>query len=494
MMKKKLILFVSILVGCAFVLLVGLQMYWIQTAITLKDTEFRRVSNEAVMQVVHQLERIDMARQLENYNRRNEMHHVLDSVNLFFHRYLEGYDTLADGSPQLSLSELAQSGPVLEKNSRVAGKFLNRQSAILGEMMEDIMASRAPRPVEVIFGQEIIDSLLQVEFASRGIATDYEFGVYSHLRDTMVIKRTGNWNAQLLEEGRYFRLFPGDLFRAPDYLVLYFPYQRDFVVHRMSGLLLTSVLLILVIIASFVYVLITVFRERKLSKLKNDFINNMTHEFKTPISTVSLACEALVDKDVQKSEALYDTYINIIGEENKRLGSMAEKILQTAIMEKGQIELKLELFDLHEVIVDAVKKSRMQVEIKDGTIQTVLNAQQSMVMADRTHITNVVMNLLENANKYTPRKPEITIVTESHVKGVVFYVQDNGIGIRRADQRKIFDKLYRVPTGDIHDVKGFGLGLSYVKFIIEQHGGKVSLESEPGRGSKFRVFLPVEIK
>jgi two-component system, OmpR family, phosphate regulon sensor histidine kinase PhoR len=216
----------------------------------------------------------------------------------------------------------------------------------------------------------------------------------------------------------------------------------------------------------------------------------MTHEFKTPISTVSLACEVLNDPDVSKTDELVHSYIDIISQENKRLGVLAEKILQTAILEKGQLNLRKENTDLHSVISDVIRKISIQIEIRDGNITTDFRATNPLIMADKVHITNVINNLLDNANKYTPKKPVIVVSTADHENGILLSIRDNGIGISKANQKKIFDKLYRVPTGDVHNVKGFGLGLSYVKFIVDKHGGEVSVDSEPGRGSTFRVWLP----
>jgi two-component system phosphate regulon sensor histidine kinase PhoR len=180
----------------------------------------------------------------------------------------------------------------------------------------------------------------------------------------------------------------------------------------------------------------------------------------------------------------------MISEENRRLGVMAEKILQTAILEKGQLRMKLEPVDIHQVITDAIAKIKLQVEAKDGELLTSLQAANPVVNVDRLHITNVVFNLLDNANKYSPQMPVIKVTTENNELGVVISVRDNGIGINKTNQKKVFDKLYRVPTGNVHDVKGFGLGLSYVKTIITKHNGTISLESEPKKGSTFSIFLP----
>ncbi|MDZ7776579.1 MAG: ATP-binding protein [Bacteroidales bacterium] len=226
-------------------------------------------------------------------------------------------------------------------------------------------------------------------------------------------------------------------------------------------MLSVSLLLLVLIFLSFIFSVKTIIKQRKLSESKNDFINNMTHEFKTPISTVSLACEALTDKDIKKSEELYSSYIKVISEENKRLGALAEKILQTAIIEKGDLKLKQDAIDIHQVIDEAININRMQVGIKDGVIKKDLKATQTTIEADHDHLLNVLLlnNLLDNANKYSPKKPVITIATQNTLKEVIISVKDNGVGISKSDQKKIFEKLYRVHTGNLHDVKGFGSGV-----------------------------------
>jgi two-component system phosphate regulon sensor histidine kinase PhoR len=276
----------------------------------------------------------------------------------------------------------------------------------------------------------------------------------------------------------------------PDFLLLHFPTEREYLIGQVWPLVTISIVLIIIIILSFIYTLIIFFRQGKLSELKTDFINNMTHEFKTPVSTISLACEALNDKDIQKSDELYRSYISIISEENRRLGVMAERILQSARLEKGELILNLEPVDLHEVLSEVIRNIGIQVEIKDGQIIKDFKAVNPLLMADRMHLVNVVQNLLDNANMYTPARPLITVATRDASGGIHFSVQDNGIGISKADQKKIFEKLYRVPEGNIHNFKGFGLGLSYVKTVVEKHGGAIRVESELKKGTKFEIFLP----
>ncbi|MDP4290817.1 MAG: HAMP domain-containing sensor histidine kinase, partial [Bacteroidota bacterium] len=367
---------------------------------------------------------------------------------------------------------------------------LLKQSTLLSEVFLDLFKSRYPEQIEKRINTRLLDSLLSNEFRNRGINTPFEFGIWSVDRKQMIIERTGLYSKELKTKGYRFNLYPNTSFSSTNYLMVYFPNQTKYVLLKLSWMLSVSIILIVLLFFSFSYTIATILRQKKLSVMKNDFINNMTHEFKTPISTISLACEALADKEFQKSEELSSSYINIVSEENKRLGQMAEKILQSAIIEKGELKPRREKIDIHKVISDVIRNIGIQVEIRDGSLTSNLKAQESVILADKVHLTNIIYNLLDNANKYTPKKPQIVVTTENVKGGIVITIEDNGIGISKAHQKKIFEKLYRVPTGDIHDVKGFGLGLSYVKFMVEKHGGKISVESELGKGTKFKIFIP----
>ncbi|MDD4602567.1 MAG: HAMP domain-containing sensor histidine kinase [Bacteroidales bacterium] len=339
-----------------------------------------------------------------------------------------------------------------------------------------------------------LDSLISLVLNMRGIDTRYEFGIYKPEGSQFLLEKSTNYQNELIQKGYAFPLFPNDIYTSPEYLCIYFPLERQFLLTELWGMLLISIILIIIIVYSFSYTITTIFRQKRLSEMKNDFINNMTHEFKTPISTISLACEALEDKDLRGSGEFLDSYLSMIREENRRLAGMAEKILQTAVIDKGQLKMNKEQIDVHKIIGDVVKNIRIQVEIKDGEIRRRLMATHPVIEGDKVHVTNLIYNLLDNANKYSPKKPLITITTENASNGLVITIEDNGIGIGKNDQKKIFDKLYRVPTGNIQEVRGFGLGLSYVKAIVEEHHGKISVDSEVNRGSKFKVFLPYIIR
>jgi len=274
-------------------------------------------------------------------------------------------------------------------------------------------------------------------------------------------------------------------------LIVCFPTQSGDVFKEMWPFLITSIVVIAILIVSFYYITINNLKQKKLSVIKNDFISNMTHEFKTPISTISLASEMLSDNTVAKTPEKQQRYLSMIRDENKRLSVLVESILQTSILDKGEFKLKLSELDVHEIINTAINNTQLLVSNRSGNIQTFLNAQKFKLQADRVHLTNIIFNLIDNAIKYSKEMPEISISTFNTAEGIMIQVKDNGIGISKENQRKIFDKFYRVPTGNVHNVKGFGLGLSYVLAVVLKHNGTISVNSELGKGSTFNVHLPI---
>ncbi len=472
-MNRKGFITIIVVITLALIGLMIIQSYWIRSAITVKEANFVRDVNEAISKVVNKLERIEAANEFKNQmslmQQRQKWFQALDSLN---RTYIKGNDGFS--------------------NPNDVNRFLNK-SMIMHDVLENMFYDKRNVQVENRIKIPVLDSLITAELKSKGINTVYEFGIFSPGRNLMPVQKTGKYPKELLNMGFHFVLFPSDLFNNPDYLMVFFPNEKRFIITQLWGTLSISIVLLIIIILSFAYTVITILKQKKVSDMKNDFINNMTHEFKTPISTISLACEALGDKDIIKSESLYENYINVINEENRRLGNMAERILQSSLLEKGQIILKMEEFDVHEIIADAINNILLQVEKKGGKINTNFNALSHQLYADKIHFTNVIFNLLDNANKYTSGIPEIAISTENSYSGILISVKDNGPGISKANQKKIFEKLYRVPSGNIHNVKGFGLGLSYVKAIVEQHGGKITLESELNKGTNFIIYLPQNI-
>lgn len=336
-----------------------------------------------------------------------------------------------------------------------------------------------------------LDSLIRSSLVDNGIDLDFEYAVFDPLESAIIPQGAA---AYLLDSELKASLFPNDVIGEVGYLYVSFPDQQEYILGQVWVTLLSSLFFILIVLFCFAYAVRTIYLQKELSEIKNDFINNMTHELKTPISTVALACEALRDPDIQNAETLKDRYLGIIDDENRRLGTQVEKVLQMAVIDRKDFELKLESINVHEVIENALDKIALQVSENGGELQKDLTAVKQNLQADRVHLTNIIFNLLDNANKYSGDNPYIKVKTEDQANGILISIIDHGVGISKEGLKRIFEKFYRVPTGNLHDVKGFGLGLSYVKSMVEAHGGEVSVVSELKKGSEFRVYLPYEQK
>lgn len=275
------------------------------------------------------------------------------------------------------------------------------------------------------------------------------------------------------------------------HLEVFFPSQRRQIILEMSMWLGASGLFILIVILSFAFIITTIIRQKKLSEIKNDFINNMTHEFKTPISTISLAAEVLIKADPSVSMDRIQKYSRIIYDENQRMRNQVERVLQVALLDRGEFKLSRTEFDLHQLIRETIQNQCIEKCEEQTTFTWSLLAEQNHIVADKMHITNVIVNLVDNAIKYSRGETTIRIESKNTNGGICFSLEDNGIGMSHETIKHIFDKFYRVPTGNIHNTKGFGLGLYYVRYIVELHGGHIDVTSEPNKGSRFEVFLPL---
>ncbi|MCH6200136.1 HAMP domain-containing histidine kinase [Aquiflexum sp. LQ15W] len=331
--------------------------------------------------------------------------------------------------------------------------------------------------------------LVKNNLKEKGIEQSFELGILDNNGKFLPLTNSAD-SFSLMSSRMQARLFPSDIISQENYLLVNFPNKRAYVFRQIWLPVLSSILFIGVVIFCFVYAIRVIIRQKNLSEVKNDFINNMTHEFKTPIATVSLAVEALQDPELLNQESFRKRYLSIIKDENKRLGGQVEKVLQAATLEKKEFRLKMEYVDLIEILENAKSQFELQVENRGGKITLENEMSDPNLMSDPFHLSHILNNLLDNANKYSKDSPTIHIKAWDQSGFAFVSIQDNGIGMSKEATRKIFDKFYRVPTGNVHDVKGFGLGLSYVKTIIEAHKGEISVNSEPGKGSIFTIKLP----
>ncbi len=327
------------------------------------------------------------------------------------------------------------------------------------------------------------------QLVNRNINQPFELGIIDGNDRIVGVGSVSNLEF-LKAKGIRAELFPSDLLGLENFLVIHFPTKENYLMQQVFLPLSSSLLFMAIIIVCFVYAIKVIIRQKKISEVKNDFINNMTHEFKTPISTVSLAIEALQDPDLLGQKSLRTRYLGIIKDENARLGQQVEQVLQAAALDKKDFKLEVEPINLVDAVEEAKKHFELLVEKRGGAIETDYQVQTGILEADPFHLNNILNNLLDNANKYSGDSPSIRVSVRERNDRYTLAIQDAGIGMSKEAQKRIFDKFYRVPTGNIHDVKGFGLGLSYVKTMVEAHKGSIQVESEPGQGSIFTINLP----
>ena len=341
--------------------------------------------------------------------------------------------------------------------------------------------------VNSVIDANVLEYYLKTEFALRNISIDYEYGIYDCSSDRMVY---GNYISA--DSTHVKEKIKHPLPKYSEYIYYFginFPNKSSYLINQMGIWLFSSVILFLLIVF-FTYTLFVIFRQKRLSEIQKDFINNMTHEFKTPISTIAISADVLMQIETVNNPQRLLNYASIIKEENERLRSQVERVLQMASIEKSEFKLKKEKLDIHEEIKKVVQNFDATLKKQEAIVHFNFNANNTLIEADKVHFVNVIYNLLDNALKYTEKRPEITIATENIEKLLILKIKDNGIGISQEHQKKIFDKFYRVPTGNIYNVKGFGLGLDYVKNIVKSHKWKINLLSEIGNGTEFVITIP----
>lgn len=337
--------------------------------------------------------------------------------------------------------------------------------------------------------KEVI-SLIEASLQKHGIKNDFHYSITDE-NGLLFLSNFENIDNSILERSTSYSVefLNDDLFNEKKVFTLYILKLRWSIAKSFTPVLILSMLLILIILGTFIYSIRVIQNQKKNTRIKTDFINNMTHELKTPIATIGLACEALTDKNIKLDKPSQNRFLTTIKSENVRLGKLVENVLESSVSVKASPELKLEVFNIEEVIKKAIKSIQLSYNTRNGKIKTDFLAQNKIIEADKLHITNVIHNLLDNSLKYSSKSPLVTISTRDVIGGLIIRIKDNGIGIAKDNHKRIFEKLFRVPTGDLHNVKGFGLGLSYVKSIIDLHKGKIMVESKLGSGSTFTVNL-----
>lgn len=374
--------------------------------------------------------------------------------------------------------------------------FHNRflyQQGLLDEVILKIISKASDRPITDRADSTRVRTYLRQELDTLGLNVQFEYAVVNYA-GTILYKSPGFQTSAADRDNMFVQaLFPNDVTGPRSYIKVYFPAKKDYIFSSIS-FMVPAFAFTLILLIIFVFTIIVAFRQKKLTEMKNDFINNMTHEFKTPISSISLAAQMLNDQSVRKSPAMLQQISTVINDETKRLRFQVEKVLQMSLYDRQKATLKIEDVDANLVLYNVVNTFKLKVEKYGGEISANLDAMDAIVNVDEMHFTNVIFNLLDNAVKYrSEERPLNLAVGTRNLPGerLEITVADNGIGIRKDDLKKIFEKFYRVSTGNRHDVKGFGLGLAYVKKMVTELGGVINVESEFNHGTKFIIILPL---
>ena len=513
-MKQKTIVLLAIFFFLAISGLILIQLSWIRNAIAITDQQFRYAANKALESVVLDLEEKELLKNIEDAIDPSSTDSVTAIVpaNSPLAKKLHGYQpnsallesyglnnrgkpiaitstghkiflSAEDTSP-FSSEEPTETSPQIT-NSEISGRVTNK-IVFLEEIMEKILRN-TPDIRERIDPLKLKEQI-RTALNNVGIYLDFEFSIRSG--------RFGNiWNTPSFKDKPgtnkfIIQLFPNDPVPSQNQIVLYCLQEQPYKFEKIGILGFLSLLFTLLLFILSTGTFVVIFRQKKISEIRSDFINNMTHELKTPISTISLASQLMADKSIPDKDKNIDNLAKVISDESMRLKLQVEKVLQMAIFEKMKMKLNFVELDIHHLIERVVENFSLQIANCNGKINTDLQATFSLAPLDETHFLNSISNLIDNSIKYSKGKPDITISTRNNKKSIIISVEDKGIGISKENLNKIFDKFYRVPSGNVHNVKGFGLGLSYVKKIIDEHGGTIKVESQLNKGTKFTIFIP----
>lgn len=536
-MSKHILYSIAFAMSVSLFTLLFIQSVWIRNAFELSELNFEADVEKAANAFALELEKNEINTQFQAQKRRTTLLNRIDSLNqsmenlqiqnpdVLFEENMQGIlatvneetglivqeDTVAASEEETEEAEEAENAgesPIIEvappanlqkKSVRNIRRIYTQMKAqrdeylhktrLMDELLQEIAGFQNTKPFTSRVNPYAIDSLFTKQLLKKNVQIRCEWGIYSTLHNKLIVQKTGRYKSELLKSSFVYKLFPSDSEQNAHYLLVYFPDMKQVIFSRVFTLLFLSFLLVISIICVYTYTLYKMYQNRKLSEIKTDFINNMSHEIKTPISTIALVCEALEDSDMEKNPENLKNFTNLIKQENERLKTLSKHIIDISKLERGQLLMNKKPIHLHEALETAIQNLDFQVKHKNGRIITRFNADNDEINGDFVHIVNVFTNLIDNANKYCNTTPLIEISTENVSKWIHIQFKDNGIGMHKSQIKKIFDTLYRIPTGNIHNVKGYGLGLNYAKSVIINHQGHISVESQPKTGSVFTIKL-----
>lgn len=491
-MKKSTIWIIAIVMGIFFLALLFLQAKYFEEVINMRKEQFDESVTRSLYQTARNLELNETKKGLETQfskqSERNDSTKTAKSPTTFEARL---HSNIPANVPKgLFLDNLNSNSTDESLRDSVKQRYIY-QRALLNEVVYSILYKASEKPLAERIDFPSLDSDLRTELRSNGININYHF--YVTTSDGREVYRCPEYSS---EGDRYtYRqvLYPNDPSAQKGILYIHFPDMQSFLFSSVK-FMIPAIIFTLMLLIVFIFTIWSIFRQKRLTEIKNDFINNMTHEFKTPISTISLAAQMLRDPSMSKSETMFKHISGVIVDETKRLRFQVEKVLQMSMFDRKATTFKRKEVDANVLMQDTVNTFRLKVEASGGKIDAHLDAEDAIVFVDEMHFTNVIFNLMDNAVKYKAEDRELNLTVTTHNESddkLIITIADNGIGIKREDLKKIFEKFYRVHTGNRHDVKGFGLGLAYVHNVVKALGGSIHAESEYGKGTKFIITLPL---
>ena len=507
-MNRKNFIVIIVLLVISLVSILFVQFNWIADLNKLNEDRFKKDIQHVLYMINERLEEKEIINLTKDnlqatfkIKRSTESGDIELIESTFNKKTLDSSDVLnSDNSLQFDIESGGSKDGEVNSNVNASIQIENLQSLNLDSSMQTQINKILDRSemIQIILNKlltndrtitsdinkDFLNKMIMVNLSQMNMNLEYEFLIYNN--ETNEIELSSSNNSEILNSEFSINLFQNDLIDSNLDLYLYFPNQSSYIEENNFLSLVFSTIFLTLIACCFYYVILKVFELKKLSEIKNEFIDNMTHELKTPISTISLACEALMDKDFKKVGSR-DKYLNIINDENKRLGGQVENVLSIAKTEKSNYRLELKELCVHEIIKDSVNINNFKVEKRGGIIKQNLKADTSFILGNYDHLLNVFNNLLDNSNKYSLEKPQIKVSSINYKEFMDIQISDHGIGIKNSNIDKIFDKFYREPQGNIHNVKGFGLGLSYVKNILNKHKASISVESVVNKGTIFKI-------
>ena len=497
-MKRSTIWILTVVMAIALLGLLAMQIVYLEKMVAMRNSQFNEIVRRSLYSVSTMLEQNETKYFLDQDLAEAEQYYSGISQNSF--SFSDGHETNIDTT--LTTEDPATLRPAnrntlkdLNDSYQLKQEILKKQylyqKSLLNEVILTILNESSDRPIQERADSATVATYLRSELDFNGLSLPFEFAIVNRTRG--VVYKTEGYSPLSQQDVYSQLLFPNDPKSKQNMLNITFPNKSDYIFSSVK-FLVPSLAFTFLLLGVFLYTISVAFKQKKLSEIKNDFINNMTHEFKTPISSISIAAQMLNDDSVRKSPEMLKHVSTVINDETKRLRFQVEKVLQLSLFDRKNGTMRLEEEDANASIYNVINTFKLKVEKYGGHIDAKLDAEDPIIKVDRMHFTNVVFNLLDNAVKYRREDvpPELTVTTvnpdEDHVQ---ITVADNGIGMKREDLKKIFEKFYRVSTGNLHDVKGFGLGLAYVHKMIDLFGGTIRAESEVNKGSKFIITLPL---